>query len=325
MNQSLVLSHQRLRNKIYQLFLRSCARQQKTVQDIIRFGTRLMWWSRIHPHFFGSNMLRETAEFLTLYALQLPREYQNPAYLKIKLSCMDAEKIISLFERRIAERIPIEYITQEAEYLGHTFYVNEHVLIPRSLMNTRFHDFLNEMDWQQYRVLDLCTGSGCIGISLALMHPGITVDLADISKDALSVAEINIKKYQLQDRVRCIQSDVFSNIKDQYDLIITNPPYVSRAEYKKCPLEFKREPHIALEAGKEGLDIIHRILREAKNYLHPRGKIIAEVGMPTAKRMKRRYKNIRFQWYKYRTPAGKVSWFISPGIFAVKAVDLPDI
>lgn len=313
------LSNNKLRNFIYRTFLEKCLDSKKTVDDIVRLGYRLMRWSRIHPHFFGDNTLRRTAQFLTFHALGLPLDYNNLAYYKIKLSYSSAEKIIQLFEQRIALRIPVEYITQQAEYLGHTFYVNEHVLVPRSLMNTRFQDFLQNMTWTNYRVLDLCTGSGCVGISLALMHPEIKVDLVDISHEALKVAAINIERHGLSERVRCIQSDLFQHVDGRYDLIITNPPYVSRAEYNQSPAEFKNEPKIALESGKDGLDLVHRLLAEVGQYLNPTGKLIAEVGMPAAKRIKRAYRGIRFKWYKYRAPSGKVSLFISPGIFEVEA------
>lgn len=316
------LSNHIIRNKIYQLFLAACHENKKNISDVIRLGERLMWWSGVHPHFFGNNALRYTAEFLTFYALQLPIESNSRAFSKIKLSYINAKNIIQLFERRIADRIPVEYLTNEARYLDYRFYVNEHVLIPRSLMNTRFRDFLNETTWHNYRVLDLCTGSGCIGISLALLHPDITVDLADISSDALAVAAKNIAKHGLSNRVHCIQSNVFANIKDQYDLIISNPPYVSKAEYNRCPKEFKREPKLALESGRDGLDLIRQILKNAKDYLNPDGKLIVEVGMPAVKRIKKHYRHIPFKWYKYRTPAGGVSPFISPGVFEVSAANL---
>ncbi|MBV8803278.1 MAG: HemK family protein methyltransferase, partial [Gammaproteobacteria bacterium] len=165
--------------------------------------------AKLHPHFFGNNSLLETAQYLTFYSLQLPFEYNNKVYLNLKITAQKAEKIIILFEKRISERIPVEYLTHEAYYLGNTFFVNENVLIPRSIMNTRFKDFLAGISWENHHVLDLCTGSGCIGISLALLHPFIKVDLVDISPKALEVASINIQKYSLQDRVRCIQSDLF--------------------------------------------------------------------------------------------------------------------
>jgi len=275
----------------------------------------------LHPHFFGDNSLWENARYLTYYALQLPPTDSN--CLNLHLSEEDILAVFALFEKRIVERIPVEYITHEANYLGRSFYVNEHVLVPRSLMNTRFQEFLSEVSWSSKRVLDLCTGSGCIGISLALLKPDIQVDLADISSQALQVAAINIKRHDLENRVRCIQGNLFENIRDQYDLIITNPPYVSTAEYRRGPWEFKNEPRLALESGEEGLDLIHQILQNASKYLTPQGKLVAEVGFPAAKRLKWRYPRLPFKWYTYRKSSGKTPFLAMDCIFECQARDLP--
>ncbi len=148
--------------------------------------------------------------------------------------------------------------------------------------------------------------------------------MADISHAALEVAHVNINKYSLNDRVRCIRSDLFDNIQNKYDLIITNPPYVSISEYQKCPEEFKNEPKIALESGKDGLDILHKILSQAKKYLNKNGSLIAEVGFPAAKLLKKKYPRILFKWFKYRRPNGKESIFGMHGVFLCKRSDLPD-
>ncbi len=227
--------------------------------------------------------------------------------------------------------MPVEYITNESYYLGRPFYVNKDVLVPRSLMNTRFSDFLRSAIWKNYRVLDLCTGSGCIGISLALLNDQIRVDLADISNDALAVALVNIKKYGLTSRVKCIQSDLFQDIEDQYDIIISNPPYVPLNEYYQQPIEVRNEPEIALKAGIDGLEIIDKIIINSKSYLNPNGLLIAETGYPAAKRLKQKYPTIPFQWFKYRHPSGKESlldkfcqWIgYLDSIFLCKAKDLP--
>lgn len=310
-----ILSKNKKRNNTYLSFLKSFCVTKVQVKDIVRMGHRLMRKAKLHPHFFGNNSLVETAQYLAFYALQLPHEYNNADYLNLKITTQEAEKMIILFERRIAERIPVEYLTHEAYYLGNTFFVNGNVLVPRSIMNTRFKDFLADISWENNHVLDLCAGSGCIGISLALLNPNIKVDLVDISPKALEVASINIQKYSLQDRVQCIQSDLFANIKNKYDLIITNPPYVSTSEYQKSQKEFKNEPQLALESGWDGLDIIHRILAHAKNYLNSEGKIIAEVGFTSAKRLKRRYRQNSFKWLKYRKPNGKIAMLSMDGIF----------
>lgn len=305
-------------DNIYLAFLKRCNDGNATIDDLIKLGYRLMRKHKLHPHFFRDRSLKTTAQYLTYSALNIHSHHHDD-----KVSPAQAQAVFALFEKRIKERLPVEYITHEAEYLGHSFYVNENVLIPRSIMNTRFEDFLKLVPWQDYTVLDLCTGSGCIGITLALMNKALRVDLADLSPQALEVAKINIERYQLQDRVHCIQSDVFSHIHKAYDLIITNPPYVTTQDYERAPTEFKKEPKMALEAGKDGLTIINAIIQQAKVYLHPQGLLIAEVGSPAVKMLKKKYPHIPFTWLKYRSPAGKTSFFADPGIFLCRREDLP--
>ncbi len=270
------------------------------MQDIILLMTRMMKQANLHHHYFGS--LAETAAHLAFFILP-------HANGETRISTEDALKIITLSERRIAERIPVEYLTNQAIYSGNHFYVNEHVLIPRSVMSTRFQDFLNHLSFKNYRILDLCTGSGCIGITLALLNRNIQVDLADISEKALEVAYRNVAYYGLANRVHCIQSDLFKKISGRYDLIISNPPYVSEFEYEHVPDEFKAEPKLALAAGWDGLEIVHRIVKEAKNHLHPQGQLIMEVGYSSARRIKRRYGRKAFNWLPYRKPNGKVGFW----------------
>lgn len=296
-----MLSQNKTRNDHYLKLIESSKQNILIAQHIIATGYKLMRKARLHHHFFGNSLLK-TAQYLTFYALQLPHEYDNEKYLNYKISEQDAMQIIALFEKRIANRMPIEYITHESCYLGNQFYVNENVLVPRSVMSYRFNDFLNQVEWKNFRVLDLCTGSGCIGISLALLHPHIKVDLLDVSEKALAVAAINIEKHQVTNRVKCIQSNLFENINEKYDLIISNPPYVSRSEYNASAAEFKNEPKIALESGKDGLDIVNQILLQAKRYLNPNGLLIVEVGYPAAARIKKQYRNIPFKWLKYKRP-----------------------
>lgn len=318
-----ILSNHPKRQKIYQDLLTLSIKEALPLSKIVKAGEQLMRQARLHHHFFGDLSLYQTSLHLALFALSLPYDYQNKKQLNILLNQEHAAKIIEIFERRIAERLPVEYITHEATYLDYLFYVNEHVLVPRSIMNTRFQDFLTMVTWQNGRVLDLCTGSGCIGISLALLQPNIKVDLADISSDALIVADINIKKFNLEQRVQTIHSDLFEQITQTYDLIITNPPYVSIKDYQNTPIEFKKEPKLALESGQDGLDIIREIFKKAKKYLSPEGLLIAEVGYASAKLIKREYKKIPLTWFAYRRPNGKESWLGMDGIFLCHAKDLP--
>lgn len=301
------------------------------VAEIIQIGFRMMRKAKLHPHFFMDRSLLKTASYLTFYYLGLPYDYSNREYLNKKITKEQELEIIALFERRILERIPVEYITHESYYCGNKFYVNENVLVPRSLMNTQFEFFLQKIHWENNRVLDLCTGSGCIGITLALLNPKIKVDLSDISTKALEVALINVKNYSLEDRVRCVQSDLFENIQDKYDLIITNPPYVPNNEYQGQPDEVKNEPKIALIAGEDGLDVVKKILVQAKHYLNPNGILIAEVGHSSAKQLKKKYPLIPFQWYKYRNSKKEdpidllIRWFgLLDSIFLCERKGLPD-
>lgn len=304
-------------------YRRILRREVSTPRTLIRFGKRLMWLYGVHPHFFEQNTLQDNARYLTLHALILPQENPNPLVFDHRLSDAEILRVLRAFERRIAERIPVEYITQEAQYLGNKFYVNEHVLVPRSLMNTRFADFIENQSWSNRRVLDLCTGSGCIGISLALLNPDLQVDLADLSPQALQVATQNIQRHGLQERVRCIQGDLFENIQGRYDLIISNPPYVTSANYRRGPAEFKNEPRLALEAGADGLTIVRRILQEARSYLNPSGKLIVEVGFPAAKRLKRYYRGLPLKWYPYRKPNGKTAFLAMDCVLECEANHLP--
>jgi ribosomal protein L3 glutamine methyltransferase len=257
--------------------------------------------SGVHRHFFGKNTfwhnlmgsssLLPTAQHLALHALNLPKDdYQQ--HSNKRLTCDEALRIIQIFEKRISERIPTEYITNEARYLNHDFYVNEHVLVPRSLMSARFEDFLQETEWHNYKVLDLCCGSGCIGISLALLNPNIEVHLSEISDEALKVAQHNVNRFSLENRVRCIQGNLFEGISDRYDLIISNPPYVAQYEYQASPRELKNEPKIALESGVDGLEIIRQILAQSAKYLNNQGQLIVEVGFSAPKILKREFPTI---------------------------------
>ncbi|HEV2524264.1 MAG TPA: 50S ribosomal protein L3 N(5)-glutamine methyltransferase [Gammaproteobacteria bacterium] len=297
------------RKIIYDTILEACRKNEMTIKKISSIGGRLMRQGNLHHHFFMDHSLYTTAIHLALFSLNLDFKKNDKNFLNIKITEKEAANIIQLYEKRISERLPVEYITHESHYLEYKFYVNEHVLVPRSVMNTQFDEFLQQVNWKNYRVLDLGTGSGCIGITLALMKSNITVDLADISEKALSVAKININRYQLEDRVRCIQSDLFNKIHETYDLIITNPPYVSCSEYQRSPAEFKTEPKLALEAGKNGLDIIDQILMNARRYLNSQGMLIAEVGGSTAKQLKKKYPKLPFKWLKYKRPTHRASKF----------------
>lgn len=315
----MLISLEAKRQLAYQALMQRSLIGKLSLAYLAQSGAKLMQKAKLHAHFFGDGSLYQTSLHLAFFGLSLPYDYQDLEKILLPEQTL---KILYIFERRIAKRIPVEYITHQATYLSHDFYINQHVLVPRSIMSTRFQDFLTLCTWQNYRVLDLCTGSGCIGISLALLHPNLIIDLVDISAEALAVANINIQKHGLTHRVKTIQSNLFQNVASKYDLIITNPPYVSTKDYQNTPLEFKNEPTIALEAGKDGLKLIHPILSQAKPYLNPEGLLIAEVGYASAKLIKKHYKNIPLTWFKYRRPNGKESWLGMDGTFLCQAKDL---
>jgi ribosomal protein L3 glutamine methyltransferase len=197
-------------------------------------------------------------------------------------SCLEPAQlapVLTMLDERITSRKPLAYLLNEAWFCGLPFYVDERVLVPRSpfaeLIQKQFEPLLPV---QPQRILDLCTGSGCIGIACALAFPEAEVVLADISADALAVAQINIDKFELGKRVSLVEADLFEGINGTFDLIVSNPPYVASEEYANLPEEYHREPELGLVTEKDGLDIPLRILANAARYLTPNGALIMETG-----------------------------------------------
>ena len=195
---------------------------------------------------------------------------------------MDAEpmqEVARLLEQRIATRKPLAYLLREAWFCGLPFFVDERVLVPRSpiaeLIGKHFEPLLSRAPG---RILDLCTGGGCIGIACAHAFPGAQVVLSDLSPDALAVAAHNVQQFSLEQRVACVHSDLFNSIEGRFDLIVSNPPYVGQAEYDALPKEFLREPRLGLVSEDEGLDIPLRVLKQAADYLSPGGILVLETG-----------------------------------------------
>ena len=188
-------------------------------------------------------------------------------------------RIATLLQRRISERRPLAYLLQEAWFAGHCFYVDERVLVPRSpiaeLVGNRFEPLL---DKPPATILDLCCGSGCIGIACALAFPDSRVVLADLSAQALAVAQVNIDRFALADRVTTRQSDLFAAIPERFDLIVSNPPYVPEAEYRDLPPEYHREPAMGLVSTDAGLGIPLQILAQSAAHLHATGLLVLETG-----------------------------------------------
>jgi len=273
--------------------------QLETIQDFVRWGA-----SRFNAEglFFGhgtDNALDEATQ-LVLHALHLPPEL--PAtYRECRLTDPERAEVAELLERRIAERKPAAYLTNRAWFAGLEFYVNEDVLVPRSplaeLVEAGFDPWLEPENIG--RVLDLCTGSGCIGIACAVYLPEAEVDLADVSPSALEVASRNLQRHGLNDRVRVLESDLFAAVgESRYEVIVSNPPYVRAAELAALPEEFRKEPQLGLVGGESGLDLVMRILCEAPAYLSDEGVLVVEVGNSAAE-LERRLPDLPFLWLEF--------------------------
>ncbi len=270
-----------------------------TVRDFIRWGASRFVEAGLFCGHGTANALDEAAA-LVLYTLHLP--YDLPAdYFACALTAAERERVAHLIEQRISLRKPAAYLTHEASFAGLSFYVDERVLVPRSpiaeLIEQRFSPWLDSVHVTD--ILDLCTGSGCIAIACAYAFPEAAVDAADISRDALEVAEINIKRHGVENCVRAVESNLYDHLgQRRYDLIVSNPPYVNATEWQALPAEYHAEPKLGLEAGETGLDCIHRILRDAADHLKPEGILVVEVGS-SAKALQAAYPDVAFYWLDF--------------------------
>jgi ribosomal protein L3 glutamine methyltransferase len=249
-----------------------------SVRDYLRYASSQFSAS---PVFFGhgTDNVWDEAVQLVMRSLHLPLE-NNTVFLDARLTRTERELILERIRRRVSERVPLAYLLGEAWFMGMPFHVDERVLVPRSpigeLIENGFQPWLGDKTVD--RILDLCTGSGCIGIGAASVFTEAEVDLSDISADALAVAESNIELHGVRDRVRTVQSDVFDAINGRYDVIVSNPPYVDAGDLAGMPEEYRHEPELGLAAGQDGLDIAHRIIAGAAEHLTPGGLLIVEVG-----------------------------------------------
>lgn len=271
----------------------------ETILDFIRWGaSRFEEAGLYYGH--GTDNAFDEARFLVFSALKLPWSLPE-TMLTSRLTLAERQKVTELFRQRIETRKPAAYLVGEAWFAGMKFKVNEHVLVPRSpiaeLIERGFDGWVDPE--ATYRVLDMCTGSGCIGLASLQVLPNATVDLVDISREALEVAEENIHLHALEDRARAIQSDLFDALKgERYDLILSNPPYVDAIEMAHLPAEFKQEPRLGLEAGDDGLDLVRRMLAEAKDYLTEHGVLIVEVGVSWMNLVEA-YPELPFYWFEF--------------------------
>jgi ribosomal protein L3 glutamine methyltransferase len=252
-------------------------------------------FSRAKLHYgHGTHNAREEAGWLISSVLGYLLEEEAQAKVQ--------KKIQTLAARRIRERIPLAYLLKQAWLGEHAFYVDERVIVPRSFIAELLRDRLSPwLAREPKRALDLCTGSGCLAVLLALTFEKSLVDAADLSSPALRVADINIRKYGLGKRVHPIRSDLFNALKRKYDLIVSNPPYVTAKSMKKLPKEYRHEPTLALAAGKDGLHLVRRILAEAREHLNPGGLLVCEIG-GNRKALERAYPQLEFAWPETSDP-----------------------
>ena len=257
---------------------------------------------------------------LVLSALHLPLDVPDDLF-DGRLALSEKQAIIHLIKERLGRRMPVAYLTNSAWFCGLEFYVDERVLIPRSpigeLIQQGFGGLLKN---SPKRILDMCTGSGCIAIACAEQFPNAEVDAVDLSFEALDVAEFNIERHQLTHRVFPIQSDLFTHLpQDQYDLIVTNPPYVDQDDIEDMPEEFRHEPMLALEAGEDGLVLVKRILAQAGEYLTKNGVLICEVGNSMVHLIEQ-YPTVPFKWIEFKQGGDGVFALTKPQLDLFKAL-----
>ncbi|MCB1984459.1 MAG: 50S ribosomal protein L3 N(5)-glutamine methyltransferase [Burkholderiales bacterium] len=254
--------------------------QLYTIRDLLRFAvSRFNQAGLFFGH--GSATAYDEAAYLILHTLHLPLDQLEP-FLDARLTSDEITQVEDILKRRITEKKPAAYLTHEAWLVDYSFYVDERVIIPRSfiaeLLQNQLEPWIIDPE-NIHTALDLCTGSGCLAILIALVFERAEVDAVDISDDALAVAKKNISSYQLQHRVQLIQSDMFNGLSGKrYDLIISNPPYVNAQSMASLPEEYHHEPVGALASGVDGLDATRQILADAANHLTDQGMLIVEIG-----------------------------------------------
>lgn len=287
-----------------------------TLRDFVRWGASRfteagLWFGH------GTDNAWDEAVVLVCAALYLPLDSGARA-LDARVTRNEKLRVLEYLERRVTERVPAPYITGEAWFAGLRFQVDERVLVPRSpfaeLVEREFRPWLTAAP---ERILDLCTGSGCIGIACALAFPDAEVDLVDISLAALEVADGNIAAHRVERRVRTLESDLFEELDQAYDLIVCNPPYVDADDYADLPDEYRCEPELALAAGVDGLDVVRRVLRDAPDWLEDEGLLFVEVGNSAAA-LEERFPDIGFTWVELERGGDGIFVFSREELLAIQ-------
>ncbi|WP_168794389.1 50S ribosomal protein L3 N(5)-glutamine methyltransferase [Paraburkholderia aromaticivorans] len=287
-----------------------------TVRDLLRFAvSRFNQADLSFGH--GSANAYDEAVYLVLHTLHLPLDLLDP-FLDARLTAAEIDAVLNVIERRATERVPAAYITQEAWMHGFRFHVDERVIVPRSFIGELLQDGLQpyvEDPEQVSAVLELCTGSGCLAILAAHAFPNADIDAVDLSAPALEVAARNVTDYKLDDRVALFEGDLYAPLAERrYDVIISNPPYVNAASMQDLPAEYKHEPEMALAGGVDGMDIVRRIIAEARNWLTDEGVLVVEIGNER-QHVEAAFGGLDLVWLS--TSAG------DDNVFLIQAADLP--
>ena len=268
-----------------------------TLRDLMRFSVSR--FSEAGLYFgHGSDNAWDESAYLLLHTLHLPLDRLEP-FMDARLTGDERAAALRIIKRRITERLPAAYLTNEAWLGEYRFYVDQRVIVPRShiaeLLREQLSPWIDD-PWAVGRVLDLCTGSGCLAILAAQAFPEARVDAVDISPDALAVARRNVDDYQLAARLRLVESNAFAGVAgERYDVIISNPPYVNAESMAALPEEYRREPELALASGEDGLDFVRIILKEAAAHLNPKGVLIVEIGNNQSE-LEQAFPEIPFTW-----------------------------
>lgn len=287
-----------------------------TVRDLLRYAvSRFNEAQLAFGH--GCENAYDEAAYLILHTLHLPLDTLEP-FLDARLLGREIDAVVQVIERRAVERVPAAYLTREAWMHGRRFYVDERVIVPRSFIGELLEDglqpYVADPD-EVGAVLELCTGSGCLAILAAHAFPNADVDAVDISADALAVASINLAEYGLDERIALFEGDLFAPLAQRrYDVVIANPPYVNRASMQALPAEYRHEPQLALAGGDDGMDIVRRIVGEARNWLAEDGVLVVEIGNER-ENVEAAFGGLDLTWLS--TSAG------DDNVFLIQAADLP--
>lgn len=290
----------------------------RTVRDLLRYAVSRFNQAELAFGHGSANAYDESA-YLILHTLHLPLDTLEP-FLDARLLDDEIDAVLKVIERRATQHVPAAYITQEAWMHGLRFYVDERVIVPRSFIGELLEDglqpYVADPD-EVGAVLELCTGSGCLAILAAQAFPNADVDAVDISPDALEVAHINVNEYALDDRIALFEGDLFAPLPERrYDVIIANPPYVNSTSMDALPAEYRHEPELALAGGEDGMDVVRRIVKEARNWLTDDGLLVVEIGNERAN-VEAAFGGLDLVWLS--TSAGDDT------VFLIQASDLPSV